>query len=137
MSQRFKFNIPENYAVDLEYEPELDGVVFSGPNGIIEIAFQYLDGRTIAESIKGFLDGIEVPFEMISEVEQINIDKLEGCCCRYAVEGEYTYEIDLGIDVPDACYGEDVLSILLASDSKENLEALEKDVNIAALVKVC
>ena len=54
MSQKFRFNIPHDYALDLSIEPELEGMVYSGPNGSVSIGFENLDKQSISDSIQSF-----------------------------------------------------------------------------------
>ncbi len=136
MYPKFRFNVPEGYAIDLTMEPEEEGVVYAGENGCLEIAFAYLDDVSAEQSIKEFLDGLEAPYQMLSEIEKVTIAGLDGLQCRYEVEGDYYYEVELELDIPEAYQPVSVLSLIMRSDSREGLAALEKDLNVAQLVKV-
>lgn len=136
MNPKFKFNVPENYGIDLTIEPEEEGIVYSGPHGIVEFAFANFEEETIEESVRGFLEDLDVPYTMLSEMEKVTVAGLEGLECRYEVEGDYYYELELGITVPDAYEEVNCLSVILRAESKEELAALEKDLNVPAIIKV-
>ena len=138
MSQKFRFNIPHDYALDLSIEPELEGMVYSGPNGSVSIGFENLDKQSISDSIQSFFDCLESRHEIITPVSMTKMSGLSGSSCRYVVGDDHYYtEIELYIDVPDARLPVDTLSLILRADSLAHLHALEHDLNLPYLIDVC
>lgn len=133
---KFRFNVPQGYAIDLTEEPEEEGMVYTGAHGALEIVFAYIDDVSIEHSIQEFLDSLDTPYQMISKIEKISISGLEGLQCRYEIEGDYYYEADLALDIPEAYQPVNALTVILRAKSLQELGELEKDVNIRTLVRV-
>lgn len=138
MGQKFRFNTPHEYAMDLSTESELEGIVYSGPNGSISIGFEYLNKQSIYESLQSFFDCLEAQHEMITPISPIVVSGLQGYSCRYVVGPDRYYtEIELSIDVPDSRIPADTLSLILRSGSLIHLQKLEEDLNLKNLIEIC
>ena len=138
MTQRFRFNIPDEYALDLSAEAEMEGMVYSGPHGFITIGFENLMDIPINQSMKAFFEGLDAKYEMITEISPVTLSGLPGYCCRYLVGNDHYYtEVNLKINVPDAQIPTDTLSIILRAGSLGELQILESEVDLANLIELC
>lgn len=138
MTQRFRFNIPDEYAMDLSVEAEMEGMVYSGPHGYITIGFENLDDRPIVQSMKSFFEGLDAQYEIITDISPVIFSGLPGYCCRYLVGNDHYYtEVNLKINVPDARIPSDTLSIILRAGSLGELQILESEVDLANLIELC